>query len=328
MRSRIILSRVPFRLPLGGGSTDLPSYYEKYGGFIFATTINLYMDVLIKEPIVDDYIHMQYMKYEFESSIENIKHTIGREAIRMNGITNKILVSFTADTPSGTGLGSSGACSVALLKGLSRFKGRELSNTEAAEQSFRLTQNLGLPDGKQDPYACALGGFVVLDIQKNGTVVVRRPAISPETARMFVRNTLLFYTGIRRNSKPLLTTQNTRQAMELKHRIKDIGKKVHASFCAGDLDAFGRLLDEHWLLKKSMSSGMSSDWLNEIYAAAKKAGALGGKIMGAGGGGYFMFYCPTPVIRSAVRDALRRINLREVRYAIDTKGARTKVLDL
>lgn len=328
MRSRIILSRVPFRLPLGGGSTDLPSYYEKYGGFIFATTINLYMDVLIKEPVVDDYIHMQYMKYEFESSIENIKHTIGREAIRMNGISDKILISFTADTPSGTGLGSSGACSVALLKGISCFKGRELSNREAAEQSFCLTQNLELPDGKQDPYACALGGFVVLEIHKNGTVVVKRPPISPQTARRFVKNTLLFYTGVRRDSKPLLTVQNTRQAMELKHQIKDIGRNVHASFCAGDLDAFGRLLDDHWRLKKSMSSGMSSDWLDEIYAVAKKAGALGGKIMGAGGGGYFMFYCPTPAIQHAVRDTLRKLNLREVQYAIDTKGARTKVMNL
>lgn len=328
MRSRIILSRVPFRLPLGGGSTDLPSYYEKYGGFIFATTINLYMDVFIKEPVVDDYIHMQYMKYEFESSLENIKHTIGKEAIRMNGITNKILVSFTADTPSGTGLGSSGACSVALLKGLSLFKGKPMDNRTAAEQSFLLTRRLGLPDGPQDPYVCALGGFVVLEIQKNGTIITRQPRISPETARMFVRNTLLFYTGIRRDSKPLLSTQSTRQALALKHQIKEIGKKIHESFCTGNLDKFGRLLDEHWRLKKGISSAMSSDWLNEIYATAKKAGALGGKIMGAGGGGYFMFYCPTPAIRSAIRDALRKLNLREVLYAIDAKGARTKVLNI
>lgn len=322
MRSPIITSRVPFRLPLGGGSTDLPSYYRRYGGFIFAVTIDLYMDVLIKEPVVDDHVHMHYMQYEFEPSVEKIKHTIGREALKMTGIRNKILISFNADTPSGTGLGSSGACSVALLKGLALFKGKKMSNTKAAEQSFVLTQKLGLPDGKQDPYACALGGFTVLEIEKNGTVNVSRPKIARAVKETFVRNTMLFYTGIRRDSKPLLSAQHTKNALELKHKIKEIGMKIRDAFVRGDLDEFGHLLDAHWSLKRGMSDTMTSGWLNRVYDAAKAAGALGGKIIGAGGGGYFMFYCPTARVRAAVRKALHAFTMREVSFAIDEKGAR------
>src|SRR3989344_614131 len=177
MTSPIILSRTPFRLTLGGGSTDLPSYYEKYGGFIFAMTINMYMDILIKKPASDDNIHIQYMKYEVESSVDHVRHTIGREALKMTGIKNKVLISFTADTPAGTGLGSSGACAVGLLKGLSLYQGKDIDNIEAAAQAFVLTRNLNLPDGKQDPYICALGGFAVLEIAPDGSVNIIRPNI-------------------------------------------------------------------------------------------------------------------------------------------------------
>ncbi len=326
MASPIILSRTPFRLPLGGGSTDMPSYYEKYGGFIFAVSINMYMDILIKKPLSDDYVHMHYTQYESESSADNIRHTLGKEALRMIGIKNGISVSFKADTPSGTGLGSSGACSVGLLKGLSLYKGMEMGNLEAAEQSFVLTQNLGLPDGKQDPYACALGGFSVLNISTNGETEVIKPNIAKETTDRFFKNCLFFYTGIRRNSKSLLSAQNNERVLELKHRTKKIGQDIYQCFLRGDLDKFGSLLDEHWQVKKLMLSGMSNEWLNDVYEAAKKAGAFGGKIMGAGGGGYFMFYCPTEEIRQSVRQALRGFDMREMNFDIDEQGARTKTI--
>ncbi|MEK7646892.1 MAG: galactokinase [Patescibacteria group bacterium] len=328
MPPSIILSRTPFRLPLGGGSTDLPSYYEKYGGFIFAAAINMYMDIVIKKPLSDDHVHMQYMQYEYEPSADRIKHTIGREALRMMGIENKVLVSFTADTPAGTGLGSSGACSVGLLKGLSLYKGREISNLVAAEQSFVLTQNLGLPDGKQDPYACALGGFMVLDIGQDGQVTVRRPAIKPETAEAFWQNTLFYYTGIRRNSKSLLDAQSHKRVLELKHRTKHIGQDILMAFERGALDDFGRLLDEHWNIKKEISVNMTNEWLDVVYAAAKTAGALGGKIMGAGGGGYFMFYCRSEDDKQSVRRALADFGMREMNLRIDDQGARTTVINL
>ena len=327
MTSPIILSRTPFRLTLGGGSTDLPSYYEKYGGFIFAMTINMYMDILIKKPASDDNIHIQYMKYEVESSVDHVRHTIGREALKMTGIKNKVLISFTADTPAGTGLGSSGACSVGLLKGLSLYKGVEISNLEAAEQSFVLTRNLGLPDGKQDPYACALGGFIVLEIGMNGAVEIIKSPITPDTADRFFKNTLFFYTGIRRDSKPLLAAQNSEKILDLKHRTKEIGRKILKCFLIGDLDAFGLLMDEHWRVKKAMSGGMTNEWVDNIYDAARKAGALGGKIMGAGGGGYFMFYCSSEEAKNSVRQALLKFGMREMNFALDEQGARAKVLN-
>lgn len=327
MTSPVIFSRTPFRLSLGGGSTDLPSYYEKYGGFIFAVAIDIYMDIFIKKPISDDYIHMHYTQYESEESIERIRHTIGQEALRMTGIHNCISVSFKADTPMGTGLGSSGACSVGLLKGLSLFKGKEMDNIDAAEQSFVLTQNLNLPDGKQDPYICAIGGFVILEIATDGRVSVIKPAIASETTDQFLKHVLFFYTGIRRNSKPLLTAQNAQNVLKLKHRTKEIGREIYQCFLRGDLDAFGLLMDEHWKIKKEMAGGMTNEWLDAIYSVAKKAGALGGKILGAGGGGYFMFYCPSDEAKSLVRQKLQEFNLREMNFDIDERGARATIIN-
>jgi D-glycero-alpha-D-manno-heptose-7-phosphate kinase len=328
MPSNIILSRTPFRLPLGGGSTDLPSYYSKYGGFIFAVSINMYMDIFFKEPVSDDYIHMHYTQYEAEDDVAKIKHTIGREALKMTGISNKILVSFKADTPAGTGLGSSGACSVGLLKGLSLYRGREMSNLEAAEQSFVLTQKLCLPDGQQDPYACALGGYVVLNINTDGAVEVIKPAVAKETTERFFANSLFYYTGIRRNSRSLLDTQDEQKVLELKHQTKHIGQEIYQCFLAGDLNRFGGLLNEHWEVKKSMSNMMSNVWMDDVYATALAAGALGGKIMGAGGGGYFMFYCPSVVVKETVRTALRRFGMREMVFSIDERGARAQIISL
>lgn len=328
MTPSIILSRVPFRLPLGGGSTDLPSYYTKHGGFIFAAAINLYMDILIKETRSDDLIHVLYKSSEAVPTVDEVKHKIAREALKMHGVQNKISISFKADTPAGTGLGSSGACAVAVLKGLGAFRGQELSNREAAERSFRLTQTLGWPDGVQDPYACAYGGFIALEIGTDGVVTVRRPRIARETTERFFGQTLFYYTGVMRDSKTILAEQDAARVLELKHRTKEIGRGVYQAFRAGDLNAFGTLMDEHWNIKKSMSDRISSARFDHIYAAAKRAGALGGKIMGAGGGGYFMFYCPSPARVRRVREALRPFGMREMAFALDTKGARTKTIYL
>src|SRR3989344_8668215 len=172
---QIILSRVPFRLPLGGGSTDLPSYYEKYGGFIFGVTINLYMDVLIKQTQSDDLVHVHYKSFEAVPKVSEVQHELAREALTMSNIDSCVAISFKADTPAGTGLGSSGACSVALLKGLACYRGEGLFNLEVAAKSFQMTQNLGLPAGVQDPYVCSLGGFVVFDIERDGTIKFKKP---------------------------------------------------------------------------------------------------------------------------------------------------------
>lgn len=326
MPSPIILSRTPFRISLGGGSTDIPSYYRKHGGFIFAVTIDLYMDVLIKATRSDDFITVHYKSFEGVKNVREVEHPFAREALKATGLKRGVSISFKADTPAGTGLGSSGACSVALLKGLSRYAGKEMSNEEAAKRSFHITQRLGLPDGVQDPYVCALGGFVVLHIGKNGSVKVEKPRIAPKTVKQFFNNSLFFYTGVVRESKPILAAQDALQVLALKHRTREIGEEVYRAFLQGNLRRFGELLDEHWHVKKQMGKEMSNGLFDDVYARARRAGALGGKIMGAGGGGYFMFYCPSGKEKQAVLKALMRFKMREMPFSLDTKGARTMLV--
>lgn len=326
--TKIIVVRVPFRIPLGGGSTDLPSYYKEHGGFIFAASINLYMDVLIKEPRSDDSIHVHYKHFEVVDKVSDVQHELAREALCMHEIDKKIAISFKADTPAGTGLGSSGACAVALHKGISLFKGEEVDNIEAAKLSFDLTRKLNLPDGVQDPYACSTGGFCVLDIDTTGRVDIRKPNITDETKKKFFENTLFYYTGVVRASKDILVAQDAQKVLDTKHKTKEIGKKVLQAFELGDLDTFGRLMHEHWNNKKKMSGKMSSNTFDEIYNDALEAGALGGKIMGAGGGGYFMIYSPNLETKEKVREKLVKYNMREMDFDLDEKGARTHILEL
>ncbi|MSR71071.1 MAG: galactokinase [Candidatus Taylorbacteria bacterium] len=324
--SKIIISRVPFRLSLGGGSTDLPSYYEKHGGFIFGVTINLYMDVFVKEPRSDDNIHVHYKHFESVSCVHEISHEIVKQTLLMQGVKNKIAISFKADTPAGTGLGSSGACAVAVMKGVAAFHGKKMTNTQAATNAFKLTRALKLPDGVQDPYVCSLGGFVVLEINKKGKVKALKPKIPAVTVKKFFDNSLFYYTGVVRESKQILVDQDEAKILDLKHKTKSLGRQILECFRKGDLDCFGRLMDEHWHIKKTMSNKMSSANFDEIYKVARRAGALGGKIMGAGGGGYFMFYCPTQRIKTKVRNALNRFRMREMDFKLDTKGARVYVV--
>jgi D-glycero-alpha-D-manno-heptose-7-phosphate kinase len=324
--SKLIISRVPFRIPLGGGSTDLPSYYEKYGGFIFAVTINLYMDIFIKEPRSDDLFHVHYKEFEAVSRVEDIKHEIARQALIIENIKRPVAISFKADTPAGTGLGSSGACSVALLKGLAGYEGRKMGNIEAAEKSFILTRALNLPDGVQDPYVCANGGFVLLDIAKDGKVKIGKAKIKEDTTNRFFKNTIFFFTGVSRPSTPILRAQDKDRVLELKHRTKEIGYRIYEAFEKDNLDDFGRLMDEHWQVKKKMGQ-TSSPYFDKLYRRAKDNGALGGKLLGAGGGGYFMFSCPNEKIRQKVKDSLACFGMREMVFSIDNKGARTKTIN-
>lgn len=328
MNSHIIVSRTPFRIPLGGGSTDLPSYYSKYGGFIFGVAINAYFDVFLRKPLTDDNIYFQYSQYESVDSFKKLNHNIGREAMKVSGIRNAISVAFKADTPAGTGLGSSGSCAVSLLNAL--FHSRRISKTkqELAEHAFQITQNLGWPDGKQDPYVAAMGGFVAFEIAKNGVVSFFKPKISEKTKKKFFENSLFYYTGVSRISTPILAEQDKAKILELKHKTKEIGRNIYDCFQSGELDTFGALMDEHWENKKLMSGKMSNSRFDTIYKTAKNAGALGGKIMGAGGGGYFMLYCPTRGKKEAIRRALTKFGMREMYFAVDTRGARVKTIAL
>lgn len=326
----MILTRTPFRLPLGGGSTDLPAYYEQYGGFIFSVSINLYMYVGLNRPPIDDKIRIKYRESEEVEHVNELKHNLARAAFLRTGVHNMVEITSMADVPDGTGLGSSASYLVGLLSALHALKGENISRRQLAEEAFDIaTKDLGLPDGKQDFYLAAFGSFCVLDIEKNGEVHVSSANVSRETQQKFESRTLLFYTGVRRSSVQLLQQQQTdvkdaqARAIELKHETKRIGKEILQAFETGELDVFGKLLDEHWNIKRQMSAQMSSSNFDDVYEKVKQAGALGGKIVGAGGGGFFLVYCAEGT-QAAVRKVFAEAGMREVNYKVDA-GA-TQVL--
>lgn len=326
----MIISRTPFRISLGGGSTDLPAYADVYGGFIFGVSINMHMDIFVRQPVIYDRVDLQYLTFESVENLEELKHAIGREALKLTGINHGISVYFKADTPMGTGLGSSGSCAVGLLNALWRFRGVVKNQQELAEEAFYITQKLGLPDGRQDPYLAALGGFSVLEIGTDQKVNCYRPDIALDTIRKFLSRSLFFYTGVRRNSVDVLVDQskkeNEEKVLELKHRTKEIGRKILGAFISGDLDSFGRMMDEHWCLKKEMSGKISSPEFDQIYDTALKNGAVGGKLIGAGGGGYFLFYCRNETDRDSLGALMAEHGYKIIPLEIDYKG--TRVVDI
>ncbi len=327
----MITTRTPFRISLGGGSTDLPAYYSEHGGFIFSVTIDLYMYIGILRPPIDDLIRIKYRESEEVARLADLNHNLARAALSRTGIGKMIEISSLADVPDGTGLGSSGAYLVGLLNALHTLKGENVSRRQLAEEAFEIaTEDLGLPDGKQDFYTAAFGNFVVMDIGKDGSVDVDSADISRAIQREFEDRTLLFYTGVRRSSSDVLAeqqqkvSQNQGRAVELKHATKEIGKKVLQAFEHGNLDEFGRLMDEHWRLKREMSDKMSSPEFDALYGQAKNLGALGGKLIGAGGGGFFLVYCREGA-ESAVRRLFGEAGMREINFKVDAAGTQVLV---
>ncbi len=325
----MIITRTPFRIPLGGGGTDLPSYYSKHGGFIFSATIDKYMYVLIHRPIVDDLIRIIYSQSEKVEKVSELRHDIVRAALEHMGIESAIQIASIADIPAGTGLGSSSAYAVGLLHGLHVLKRDYVPLETLAEEACHIELDiLKKPIGKQDQYLSALGGFVVMEIDPDGSVHARRAKISDRTLSQLNANVLFFYTGISRSADEILSHQaaaaerNESAIVESLHRIKEIGREVLQSIEEGNLTNFGRLLHEHWTVKKNLSSKISDSRMDRIYKIARDCGALGGKIMGAGGGGFFLFYIEEGHHR--LREAMRGENLREMRYSFDFEG--TKLL--
>lgn len=325
----MIITRTPFRFTLGGGGTDLPAYYSKYGGFVFAAGINKYMFISINRPIVDNLVRVKYTKSEIVLHREELKHEIAKEAMRMMGVEDSLEISSMADVPAGTGLGSSSCYAVGLLNALHSLK-RDFVPLEAlAEQACELEINrLGKPIGKQDQYMAAFGGLRVLDIKTDGAVHIRTAQIDEATLDDLNRNLLMYYTGTFRSADQILAEESQgakngkTEILESLHHIKDIGYKVLEAVESGNLTALGYLFDEHWQYKKRISAQMSNSMFDEIYEIAKANGALGGKISGAGGGGFFLFYVEEHQAR--FRDAMKKLNLREMRYRFDLEG--TKVL--
>jgi D-glycero-alpha-D-manno-heptose-7-phosphate kinase len=324
----MIITRTPFRITLGGGGTDLPSYYSKYGGFVFATGINKYMYICVNRPF-DGLVRVKYSKSETVKYRNEVNHNIAREALRLTGIDNSIEIVSIADIASGTGLGSSSCYAVGLLSALHTLKREHLNLADLAEEACKLEIDvLRSPIGKQDQYMAAFGGLTVLEIDKGGKVKVRAAQVSDTVLDDLNRNMLMFYTHTQRSANEILSEQSKgaeeakENVVESMHYIKEIGYKILEAVESNNLTKVGLLFDEHWQYKRNISPKMSSPRFDEIYNIAKVNGALGGKISGAGGGGFFVFYVEEN--HGSFAEKMKNLGLRPMRYRFDFDG--TKVL--
>lgn len=325
----MIITRTPFRIPLGGGGTDLPSFYRQEGGFIFSAGIDKYMFICVNQPIVDDLVRVKYSKAETVETVGDVQHELAREALKRLDFKQAIEIVSMADVPAGTGLGSSSCYLIGLLNALHTLRRDFVSLQELAEEACTIELDiLKKPIGKQDQYLAAFGGLTTLDISKDGKVAVGTANVSRSTIEDLEKNMLIFFTGTMRNTLDILSEQN--RATELKEKtvvgslgkIKDIGHRIREAVESGDLTRFGLLMDEHWQHKKKLSTKVSDRRFDELYDLAKASGALGGKITGAGGGGFFVFYCEEKA--KDLRKAMTSRGLREMRYRFDFEG--TKVI--
>jgi D-glycero-alpha-D-manno-heptose-7-phosphate kinase len=324
----MILARAPLRIALGGGGTDLPSYYEKYGGFILSAAIDKYIYVYLNKPCADDLIRVKYTRYEEVATPSEVQHDLVRPALIALGIHDNIEITSMADVPAGTGLGSSATYLVALLTGLHELKRERIPTHALAEEACNIEMNLaGHAVGKHDHYLAAFGGITCLEIERDGRVTVSPLDISPTAADELRHNVLLFFTGITRSANAILAEQKRDTAaarldvVNSLHRTMELGRQVKAALEAGKVDEFGLLLHEHWENKKLRSALISNPEVDRWYSIARESGALGGKIVGAGGGGFLLLYCPSSA-KAAVREALAREGLREMPYAFDYDGAK------
>lgn len=327
----MILARAPYRISLGGGGTDLPSYYSQYGGFILSAAVNKYLYIYVNRPAADEFIRLKYSRYEQVTTPDEVQHDLVRPALKELGLGGSLEIASMADVPAGTGLGSSGTYLVALLAALHELKREKVPTQALAEQACHIEMEIaGHPAGKHDPYLAAFGGFTCLDIETDGRVKVSPLDISITAVEEFRSSVLVFYTGVTRSSSEILeaqrqdTIRGETTVVESLHQTKELGYRIREALETGDLERFGLLLDEHWQNKKRRSSRISDARLDRMYETAKSCGGLGGKIMGAGGGGFFMFYCPSQS-KAKVRKALAEEGLREMPYDFDFEGAKVLV---
>ena len=324
----MIITRSPLRISLGGGGTDLPSYYRAHGGFLVAAAIDKYVYITLHQTFVQELI-IKYSKLERVTTIDQIEHPIVREALKLVGIEDPHLeITSMADIPAGTGLGSSGSFTTALLKALHAGKKNIIHPAELAEQACEIEINrLGEPIGKQDQYIAAIGGITAFTFHPDGRVEYRPVRLSEETLFNLEDNLLLFFTGYSRSASAILKDQNDRSKqndqvmLDNLHFTKEQGGRSLEALETGNLEEFARLMDVHWQRKKARSSGMSNQHINDWYDYAIAHGALGGKLIGAGGGGFLMFYAAD---KARLRHAMREKGLQEVRFRFDFEG--TKVV--
>jgi D-glycero-alpha-D-manno-heptose-7-phosphate kinase len=349
----MIVVRTPFRLPLGGGGTDLPSYFHKYEGFLITSAVNKYMYININEPSLVNKIKVQYSKVDIVDleNINSLKHEIVREALKYLRIKRPLEISSMADLSAGTGMGSSSSYTVGLLQGLNAMLRRHISLHELAEEACKVEIDLlGKPIGKQDQYAATYGGIVQMEIDRLGNVKITPIELDQEVVNELENRLMMFYTHIERDTNEILTDQNMNiraseeleeqaqalptppppavggriGAVESMHRIKNIGHRIKDALLTDNIDEFGALLHEHWMTKRLVTDRMSSPDIDSWYNLAMENGALGGKIMGAGGGGFFVF-CVENGKRKHLRKTMENAGLRYMNFKFDWEGSKVLV---
>ena len=321
----MIIVRSPLRISIGGGGTDIPSYYKEKGSFFISAAINKYVYVTITKPF-EKGIYLKYSKIEKTNKVETIKHKIIKEVLKQELIENKIEITTLTDIPSKTGLGSSGSFSVAMIKAIYSFNQKMIGRRELAEKACDIEINkLKQPSGKQDQYISVYGGISEFNINKNGIVKAKNLKIGRETILDLEDNLLLFFTGFSRNSSLILNEQNKKtiksdvQIIKNLDYVKSLGLEIKKELLKGNCNNFAKLMNEHWNYKLQRSKNMSNKTINEIYTFAIKNGAIGGKLIGAGGGGFLLFYTNTP---NRLRKAMAHKKLEEVRFKFDHEGVK------
>ena len=322
----MIIARSPMRITLGGGGTDVPSYYLRFGGFLIAAAIDKYVYLTLHETFKDELI-IKYSQFEHAAKVEEIKHPIIREALTLLAPdTTRLEIASMADVPAGTGLGSSGSFTTALLRALHALKGRPISRKDLAELACHIEiDRLREPIGKQDQYIASFGGVTCLTFSPDGSVEASPLEISRETLYNLEDNLIMYFSGFSRSAGAILKDQVTRTELDdgsmLKnlHYVKDLGLKSKAALENGDLGKFADLMHEHWLHKKGRSPDMSNTQIDSWYELARSNGARGGKLIGAGGGGFLLFYTEE---KRHLRHAMTGAGLREVQFRFDFDGTR------
>src|SRR5260221_4728137 len=324
----MIITRSPLRITLGGGGTDLPSYYSNHGGFLIAAAIDKYVYITLHQTFVEELI-VKYSKLERVGSLKDLQHPIIREVLTLVGLDGRFLeLTSMADIRAGTGLGSSASFTTALLKSLHAHRKNLVLPQELAEQACNIEiDRLGEPIGKQDQYIAAYGGVTCFRFHLDGRVEAWPLKIDTETLYNIEDKLLLFFTGYSRSASSILREQDDRtkkddgKMVDNLHFVKDLGLRSQRALEEGRLEDFGRMMHEHWEFKKQRSNGMSNPKIDEWYELAMRNGAVGGKLIGAGGGGFLMFYS---VDKVKLRHAMLQAGMAEVRFRFDFEG--TKVV--
>ncbi|MBS0426085.1 MAG: GHMP kinase [Proteobacteria bacterium] len=320
----MIISRTPLRMSFVGGGSDLPSFYRQHGGAVLSTAIDKYVYVSVNKKF-DGGIRVAYSKTEEVDHVQNIEHRLVRATMEMLAVPGGVEITSTADIPSrGTGLGSSSAFTVGLINVLSAFLGRHVSAEQLGAMSCEIEiERCGEPIGKQDQYASAYGGLSIIEFKPDDSVLVT-PLILPRHVREALeKNTLVFYTGITRSASGILKEQSesvadSNQKQAMLNRMVALVYQLRDELQNGHLEAMGEILEENWQLKKQLASGITSGAIDDWYAAAKANGALGGKLLGAGAGGFLMFYAP-----AQSHDAIEKaLGLRRIRFGFEPLGSR------